>query len=485
MRPIEKKAVFAPQSVRRLPITREEFPVGGAARMVSPIDLSRYGYVEEEYVVSGRAVVYTWPKAEERPLALTEGAYATRILVRKPADPRRFSGTVAMESFNGSFGIDHANAGWGLTWEYLVDSGDAWVGYTKDGNCIEALKAIAPRRYAGLGYPNPRPPSEWGEPGWDPFLEYCRRHGAPFPLTLDPRYERGLTYEAMYQIGALIKRAEEGDPFEGYGVQRLIAFGINDYNTHVAALHPYLRLSGGEPIVDGYLMYMSGEGGQLNFSEDCFALDDPRCRRTCDVPVIKIETSGDLRGELPHPLWAALWRCPDGDAPGRQMRWYEIPGLGVAAAFRSDQLFFACDEDSAKVGRRTFARYPYWNQMSRHLMVGAYHNLKEWIVQGTPPPKADRIALRGAYPDIQIETDGDGNHVGGVRHPYLEAPIARFGEDSSIAFFDKDKRDRLYRDHDDYVSRVAESARRMARRRWIRPEAVQALVEQAQSLPWR
>lgn len=484
MKPIEKKTIFPPETVRRLPITREDFPVGAASRLLSPMDLSRYGYVEEEYIVSGRALVYTWPKEEERPLALAEGPYCTRILVRKPKDPKRFSGTVAMESFNGSFTIDHANGGWGLTWEHLVASGDGWVGYTKDGNCVEALKAINPQRYAGLGYPNPRPPSQWGEPGWDPFLEYCRRHNAPFPLTLDPRYERGLTYEAMYQIGALIKSGREGDPFQGYGVKRLIAFGINDYNTHVAALHPYLRLGDGAPVVDGYLMYMSGEGGQLNYSEDCFALDDPRCRRTCDVPVIKVETAGDLGGHLPHPLWAALWRCEDGDAPGRQMRWYEIPGLGVAAAFRSDQLFFACREDYAKVGQPAFPRFPYWNQMSRHIVAGAYRNVKDWADRGTPPPRADKIAIRGSYPHIQLNTDGDGNHIGGIRHPYLEAPIARFGEDSSIVFFSKDKRDSLYRDQDDYIAQVEASARRMAAQKWILPEAVQALVEQAQGLAW-
>ena len=484
MKSIQKCVIPYPNEVRRLPITETDFPIGAAKRLATPMDLSEYGYVEEEYIVGGNANVYSWPKTEERPVITGEGPYRTRILVRKPADPGRFSGVVAIESFNGSYKVDHANAGWGLNHEYLIASGDAWIGYTKDGNCVESLLTINPERYAGLGYPNPKPAAERGEPGWDPFLEYCKLHNARFPITIDPAYERGLTYDAMYQIVALARRCGPGDPFEGYGVRRVIAFGINDYNTHVAALHPYLRLAGGRPAVDGYLMYMSGEGGQLNFNEDCFALDDERCRRTCDVPVIKIETSGDLRGDLPHPLWAALWRCEDGDAPGRQMRWYEIPGLGVAAAFRSDELFFVCDEDYQKVGKVEPNVYPYWNQMSRHIMVGAYHNLKQWVDGGILPPKADRISLHGRYPDIVLDLDADGNHIGGIRHTYLEVPIARFGEDSSIVMFDREKRDRLYPTKRDYVMKVRESAERMVKDRWIRPEAVAALVEQAESLDW-
>ena len=156
----------------------------------------------------------------------------------------------------------------------------------------------------------------------------------------------------------------------------------------------------------------------------------------------------------------------------------------MAAAFRSDQLFFACREDYAKVGQPAFPRFPYWNQMSRHIVAGAYRNVKDWVDRGTPPPRADKIAIRGSYPHIQLNTDGDGNHIGGIRHPYLEAPIARFGEDSSIVFFSKDKRDSLYRDQDDYIAQVEASARRMVSQKWILPEAVQALVEQAQGLAW-
>lgn len=488
MKYIEKRVVFAPAEVRRAPGTRDHPIVGSAPRLMTAMDLGEYGYMEEEYIVGDYANVYSWPKEQPRPIIISGGMYRTRILVRKPVDPKKFSGNVCMESFNGSFTIDHCNAGWGLCHEYMMESGDAWVGYTKDGNCVEELKTIDPDRYGALGYPNPRTPEECGETGWDPFLAYCAANNMleSFPIKLDPAYERGLTYDAMYQIAALIKRCAPGDPFAGYEVATLIAFGINDYNTHIAGLHPYLRGTGDRPLVDGYLMYMSGEGGQLNYAEPCFPLDDERCLRTCDVPAIKIQTAGDLGGHLPHPLWAALWRCEDGDAPGGQMRWYEIPGLGVHAAFRSDKFFFSGEEDYARAGAQPRkSSWDYWNQMSRHIMVGALHNMKAWIREKKLPPRAEKILVDCAYPNLSFHTDGHGNHIGGIRHPYVEVPIGVFDDNSQIEFFDRAKRDSLYADQREYVGKVRACATQMVRDGWILPYAVSELVKQAEELGWR
>lgn len=52
-------------------------------------DLAPYGYVEEEFFVSGTAKTYT-PQP-------STADYTTRMLVRRPADPKRFNGTVVVE----------------------------------------------------------------------------------------------------------------------------------------------------------------------------------------------------------------------------------------------------------------------------------------------------------------------------------------------------------------------------------------------------
>ena len=158
MKRLIQKSVKPPAEVRLLAVSKNSRPLAGAAWLKTPICLERYDYVEEEYIVGGDACVYGWPEREEAPVVLREdGAYRTRILVRKPRDPARFSGTVALESFNGSFQIDHQSGGWGLNHERILAAGDAWVGYTKDANCIDSLLRFDRVRYEGVGFPNPKP----------------------------------------------------------------------------------------------------------------------------------------------------------------------------------------------------------------------------------------------------------------------------------------------------------------------------------------
>ena len=74
-------------------------------------DLKALGYVVEEYFVSGTAASYKL-KGE----ATADGAwaaeaagtapYATRIVVVRPTDPKKFNGTVAVEWLNVTGGLD-------------------------------------------------------------------------------------------------------------------------------------------------------------------------------------------------------------------------------------------------------------------------------------------------------------------------------------------------------------------------------------------
>jgi hypothetical protein len=69
----------------------------GRPAVASPIDLSGYGFVEEEYFLEGKAHGYAAAGDDRSPWAVTakpDRPYRTRILVRRPADPRKFNGTV-------------------------------------------------------------------------------------------------------------------------------------------------------------------------------------------------------------------------------------------------------------------------------------------------------------------------------------------------------------------------------------------------------
>src|SRR6476620_3794429 len=44
-----------------LPVSATSYPFGAADHTLVPEDLAKVGYVEDEYLVSGKANVYTWP----------------------------------------------------------------------------------------------------------------------------------------------------------------------------------------------------------------------------------------------------------------------------------------------------------------------------------------------------------------------------------------------------------------------------------------
>ena len=63
--------------------------------MASQLPLHHWSYIEEEFFIEGTANTY---KALEAPAQVTSNvAYKTRILVRRPADVRRYSGNIVLE----------------------------------------------------------------------------------------------------------------------------------------------------------------------------------------------------------------------------------------------------------------------------------------------------------------------------------------------------------------------------------------------------
>jgi len=83
------------------------------------------GYRELELLVSGTANVYRYgATTDEVVVAEADRAYTTRIIVRRPIDAARFSGTVVLEIAHPEIG---AGPLWPFTGPYLRASGDAHV----------------------------------------------------------------------------------------------------------------------------------------------------------------------------------------------------------------------------------------------------------------------------------------------------------------------------------------------------------------------
>src|SRR5688572_16323532 len=80
-----------------IPITAESYPSMMSSKLQTVVDLAKAGYVEEEFLISGRANVYDWGPDGKAIVKTPNAPYTTRILLRRPATAQRFSGNVIIE----------------------------------------------------------------------------------------------------------------------------------------------------------------------------------------------------------------------------------------------------------------------------------------------------------------------------------------------------------------------------------------------------
>ncbi|MFI5306535.1 MAG: alpha/beta hydrolase domain-containing protein [Polyangiales bacterium] len=97
--------------------------------------ISDYDYLEEEFFFTG-----------------TSPAYTTRMVVHRPKDPAKFTGTVMMEWYNVTGGIDIAPL-WALDREYMMREGHVHVGVSAQQVGANALKDYDAVRYAAINHP--------------------------------------------------------------------------------------------------------------------------------------------------------------------------------------------------------------------------------------------------------------------------------------------------------------------------------------------
>lgn len=121
-----------PRPRRRSGRSKGRYPVGpdsavhGAAELPGAqfsTPLRSHGYVEEEYLISGTAAAYR--HGASGPEAITSKLlYTTRIALRRPADPAKFSGLVHFEPIHPTGGVTFS---WLAMSPYIMSSGDIYV----------------------------------------------------------------------------------------------------------------------------------------------------------------------------------------------------------------------------------------------------------------------------------------------------------------------------------------------------------------------
>jgi hypothetical protein len=82
-------------------------------------ELAVHGYIEEEFFIEGTANRYNTPAQTTGTVIDGNHPYKTRVVVRRPADAKRFNGTVLVEWYNVTNNFDAENM-WFFAWEHMM-----------------------------------------------------------------------------------------------------------------------------------------------------------------------------------------------------------------------------------------------------------------------------------------------------------------------------------------------------------------------------
>jgi len=212
----------------------------------------------------------------------------------------------------------------------------------------------------------------------------------------DLQVGQGQASDILAQVGALIKSRQNDNPLAGLPVRKMVLAGTSasaGVLVNYLPAHMVYRLADMKPIYDGFLPTSNGA-----------------TIRQIDVPMIQVPTMTEVMG-------GNATARQDGDAPGDQFRVYEFAGM--AHIDSRDAAAYYPDPCKLPISRFPLAAY----------MSVALNHLLQWVDKGTVPPRADRILVdRNVTGDGSIMAlDEYGNARGGIRNPYVDFPVNKYG----------------------------------------------------------
>lgn len=364
-----------------------------------PVDLQQAGYLQHEYVGAGTATSYKAAgglSGDGKWNFEPDGTapYRTRVLVRQPADPARFSGNVVLEWLNVSGGVD-ADPEWATLHEEIIRSGDIWVGVSAQrlgilgGQVLvqvpapgaedagKGLKAIDPARYGSLDHPGD-----------------------------------GFAYDIFTQVARAIRA---GAGIGGLHPDHLIASGQSQsafaMTTYYNGVQPLTKAFDGFYVLSRGAsgLPLVGPGQNADLSGAIIGGTTTTFRTDVVAPIIDVQAESDLTSIL----GSAKARQPDSD----RFRLWEVAGTAHADAHLL-----------GSSGATIDCGAPI-NDGPLHVVAkAALRGLTTWLDTGQPPASAARIDVAdGLFPSIRRNTDAIA--LGGVRTPPVDVPaVALSGE---------------------------------------------------------
>jgi hypothetical protein len=451
--------------------------VEGAGMSVA---LTPFGYIEEEYFISGTADAFQHTDAGLEPIK-TGLAYTTRILVRRPSNPKQFSGVVHFEPFHPTGGVTFT---WPTTHQYIMSRGDIY---------IAAGLGDADAGWSGSPkYPNQKAPV--GQHKVTKWFDPVRYDKLKWPE------EEGIRFDVMADIGRKLRSNDGDNPLRGLNVRAVIVSGWS-YTGSLQRVfinegfHTRARLENGQAAFDGYLIGVSSRWNAPGYlplynDEPFVPADDPRrSLKQIDAKVIEFLTESEVELDTGP-------QAPDSDEKIGSHRLYELGGVIHVASVVDPTMSFNELPNLVQLIQRGYPQrqipndpvfscpLPQSDVPMGALVRATVDNLRHWILDGRKPPRAKPMVWKGD----KIARDEVGNVEGGIRPAEFEVPIARYGRYQgkdlpncsaentypNVFFlrneFSKEDLIHRYKSAENYLKRYDREIDRLLKQRWLLPE---------------
>ncbi len=367
------------------------------ATLATTFPLSQVGYEQSEYFISGNATSYTAPSplATNGQWSVTPNStapYETRVVVNRPIDPRKFNGTVVVEWLNVSGGLDDA-PDWVLTHNELIRDGFAWVGVSAQAVGVNQLVSSDPARYGSLS---------------DPGDSY--------------------SYDIFSQAGQAVSDSSS-QLLGGLTARHVLAAGESQsagrLTTYIDAVAPLVN------VYSGYLVHSRiGTPSPLSQSPQTPVTVpiNVQFRTDLSTPVFEFETETDVSGTTlfdrqPNTNKFRLWEVA-GASHFDDYGLFIGPtdtgnGQGAVANLAAEQ-----NPPDSIPGLGTCAA-PINTSGTHWVLDAAVRWLNQWVVNGFAPPIPPLLQVTTTPGEpVVFATDANGDVLGGVRSPQLDAPVA-------------------------------------------------------------
>lgn len=459
-----------------IPVTEESHPFSSAAYAREPLNLEEFGYVEEEYFLSGTANVYEGD--DELKVKHQQLPYKNRILVRKPS-PEKFSGRIIVDIYNASNGYDIEDV-WRRSYQYIMENNHIYIGVTSKPINVWSMKNFDYKRYESLNW--------------------ASKEKASMPSTVNqsmsiPGTEEGLVWDILSQVGTLIRK---GNPFflEGYDIKNVYLTGQSQsgmyLNTYVYFFHKYLN-----EIFDGYLNVVgTGTMRDLNQYENpsvLFSVREQLVPTELETPMLFISAHGDIN--LFNQFGDRDKVLKEIDETYEKMRHYEVtssPHTDPASPLIPNNSEIVKTKNPPKILDGEY-NYVVNDIQLAYYVNSALELLHNWAVDDIEPP-ANLYIER--HEDGSTIEDEYGNGVGGLRSPYIDVPIATYHPNAiadssqidqsvgnvngSMTFFDSDKLESLYDSAEDYLTQFKASVEEQVEDGWLLEADADRMIEWSQ-----